>query len=112
MDSATYKRRAAAAQAFLAEILGCSDLHQEDRIFEPKNFAAWMHACDTRDQQSVRAMRDSTLNLLSYAKDSSRAGKETYIKLRTHYVNYASEALARRWPITPPIGVVDDGCPF
>lgn len=110
MDRATYKRRATAAQAFLAEIQGCSDLHPEDRTFEPKNFAAWMHTCDTADQQLVQSMYDLVWHASRCAQDAG--DRQTYIKLRTHFVNYAREALARRWPSPAPSDVVDDDVPF
>lgn len=112
MDRTTSKRRAAAAQAFLKEIQGCSDLQSADLIFEPKNFAAWMHACDTGDRLLVQSMYDRTWTSLRAAEDSGRAGRHTYVKLRTHFVNYAREALARRWPTPASIDVVDGDLPF
>lgn len=110
MDRATYKRRAAAAQAFRVEIEGCIDLHPEDRIFEPKNFAAWMHACDTADRQLVLSLYDRSWTSLQAAQDGRN--KQTYIKLRTHFVNYAREAVSRRWIDPVSCEVIDDDLPF
>jgi len=77
-------------------------LHPEDLEFEPRNFADWVNACESYPtaEKIEFLIRHLTPAIESARRSSSTDARAArLIDMRTPYLEYAQQALARRFGI-------------
>ena len=90
------KRQREAMARFMETVEACkADMHPEDVVFEPKNFANWMESCDGSDHSLVTTLLATVHRGLACAVASNPTSE--YVRLRTHFLLYAEAAMLRRF---------------
>lgn len=76
-------------------------IHPEDLAFEPLNFADWIRKCDT---YPAAAEIQNLIDFIKSGIESNRrsydicARSARYVDLRVPYLEYAEQAIERRFP--------------
>lgn len=91
------KRQREAMARFMATVEAIkSEMHPDDVVFEPKNFADWVRSCDNSGCAQVEAMLATVRTSLARARAAAPYG--VYVQIRYHFQDYAFLALQRRFP--------------
>lgn len=108
----THHARIAAAKAQHQEAISKHRrlLLDSDIAFEPKNFAEWIRKCDS---YRTRVEIENLIQFMKPALEAARLSRDhsprsaLYVAIRTPYLEYAEQALDRRFPEAAPTPATD-----